>query len=40
MPLSPKRLARLMGFDKWCEDKIVVSDTQAWAVERKIIGDL
>ncbi|MDQ1472524.1 MAG: (cytosine-5)-methyltransferase 1 [Bryobacterales bacterium] len=28
--LSPRECARLMGFDKWCEEKIVVSDTQAY----------
>jgi DNA (cytosine-5)-methyltransferase 1 len=28
--LTPRECARLMGFDKWCEQKIVVSDTQAY----------
>ena len=28
--LTPRECARLMGFDKWCEDKIVVSDMQAY----------
>ena len=28
--LTPRECARLMGFDKWCEDRIVVSDTQAY----------
>jgi len=28
--LTPRECARLMGFDAWCEDKIVVSDTQAY----------
>ena len=28
--LTPRECARLMGFDKWCEEKIVVSDTQAY----------
>ncbi len=28
--LTPGECARLMGFDKWCEDRIVVSDTQAY----------
>jgi DNA (cytosine-5)-methyltransferase 1 len=28
--LTPRECARLMGFDQWCEEKIVVSDTQAY----------
>ena len=28
--LTPRECARLMGFDAWCEDRIVVSDTQAY----------
>lgn len=28
--LTPRECARLMGFEPWCEDKIVVSDTQAY----------
>ena len=28
--LTPRECARLMGFDEWCENKIVVSDTQAY----------
>jgi DNA (cytosine-5)-methyltransferase 1 len=28
--LTPRECARLMGFDEWCEDNIVVSDTQAY----------
>jgi DNA (cytosine-5)-methyltransferase 1 len=28
--LTPRECARLMGFDAWCEDNIVVSDTQAY----------
>ena len=28
--LTPRECARLMGFDAWCEKKIVVSDTQAY----------
>jgi DNA (cytosine-5)-methyltransferase 1 len=28
--LTPRECARLMGFDQWCEDRIVVSDTQAY----------
>jgi len=28
--LTPRECARLMGFDKWCERNIVVSDTQAY----------
>jgi DNA (cytosine-5)-methyltransferase 1 len=28
--LTPRECARLMGFDTWCEKKIVVSDTQAY----------
>lgn len=28
--LTPRECARLMGFETWCEDKIVVSDTQAY----------
>lgn len=28
--LTPRECARLMGFPRWCEDKIVVSDTQAY----------
>jgi DNA (cytosine-5)-methyltransferase 1 len=40
--LTPRECARLMGFDKWCEEKIVVSDTQAYrqfgnAVSPKVI---
>jgi DNA (cytosine-5)-methyltransferase 1 len=40
--LTPRECARLMGFDAWCEDKIVVSDTQAYrqfgnAVSPKVI---
>ena len=40
--LTPRECARLMGFDSWCEDKIVVSDTQAYrqfgnAVSPKVI---
>ena len=40
--LTPQECARLMGFDAWCEDKIVVSDTQAYrqfgnAVSPKVI---
>ena len=28
--LTPRECARLMGFDSWCEEKIVVSDMQAY----------
>jgi DNA (cytosine-5)-methyltransferase 1 len=28
--LTPRECARLMGFDEWCQEKIVVSDTQAY----------
>jgi DNA (cytosine-5)-methyltransferase 1 len=28
--LTPKECARLMGFEPWCGDRIVVSDTQAY----------
>jgi DNA (cytosine-5)-methyltransferase 1 len=28
--LTPRECARLMGFDAWCEENIVVSDTQAY----------
>jgi DNA (cytosine-5)-methyltransferase 1 len=28
--LTPRECARLMGFDSWCEENIVVSDTQAY----------
>lgn len=28
--LTPRECARLMGFDEWCENRIVVSDTQAY----------
>lgn len=28
--LSPRECTRLMGFPAWCEDRIVVSDTQAY----------
>lgn len=40
--LTPRECARLMGFDPWCEEKIVVSDTQAYrqfgnAVSPKVI---
>jgi len=28
--LTPRECCRLMGFDEWCENKIVVSDTQAY----------
>lgn len=28
--LTPRECARLMGFDAWCEKRIVVSDTQAY----------
>jgi len=28
--LTPRECARLMGFDPWCEKRIVVSDTQAY----------
>ncbi len=28
--LTPRECARLMGFPAWCEEKIVVSDTQAY----------
>jgi DNA (cytosine-5)-methyltransferase 1 len=28
--LTPQECARLMGFDAWCEERIVVSDTQAY----------
>ena len=28
--LTPRECARLMGFDSWCENKIVVSDKQAY----------
>jgi DNA (cytosine-5)-methyltransferase 1 len=40
--LTPRECARLMGFDAWCEEKIVVSDTQAYrqfgnAVSPKLI---
>ena len=27
--LTARECSRLMGFDEWCEDRIVVSDTQA-----------
>ena len=41
--LTPPECARLMGFDSWCEEKIVVSDTQAYrqfgnAVVPKVIS--
>ena len=41
--LTPRECARLMGFDSWCEEKIVVSDTQAYrqfgnAVVPKVIS--
>ncbi|HYA16263.1 MAG TPA: DNA (cytosine-5-)-methyltransferase [Bryobacteraceae bacterium] len=40
--LTPRECARLMGFDRWCEEKIVVSDTQAYrqfgnAVSPKVV---